>query len=660
MEDDPTALGSKVIDSNEVRRKQISLAGSSMFSTPQCYSVLSSDVRDTPCSAAASDNLIHSKLLNPGVVLSTPTRYTPFNPLDLYQKSSNPSSTQSQNLIPNSSNHINPEPTGVVRTSEGVEGLQSQKLKNPDSHPTQVQALNPNSHSKDSMMKPTTNEALSRQSQEESTTTQVLYNARGAPYDAKDPNLGYPSDAIRPRYNSSKPILTSQPALNLTMSSEPKASGRLQGTEQLPRAVHTKNWSSLFKAQAPAKSMRLEHYPEFQKGKEAHIAFDESQLDDGIGKHCLVGHFLDGKMPIPLLTATARTVWKDHGKFSIKQLGSSYLFEFDDEASKLAVLEGGPYFFSRRYLVLKEWKRMMTPGKIHPPTIPVWVKLHRLPLEFWTHVGFSKIASTIGKPIYVDEATANKKRLDFARICVEIDAGDELPSDITISVKSDSVMVGVEYQWLPPSCKSCKVFGHSCGPKAVPKQTNPNEEWRVVGKNKPTPTSLQTDNQAATTESMLQQLGQEEMASQPIILQTQSETQHCLVPSLVAACATDTASSSNPIGIDTTKPTALLSPHIPQPLLSLPNTEPPDPPAQDHPSADGTLSEEVDEEFIIQDEEWRLPIMQDKDRGQLSPFHNTKTGSTITNSGSPSIKESSSSKKKRLKKERKLRNQGST
>lgn len=152
--------------------------------------------------------------------------------------------------------------------------------------------------------------------------------------------------------------------------SESKANDYPRVTRPPPQGTQ-RNWSSLFKAQAPSKSVRLEHYPELQKGKEAHISFDESQLEDSMGKHCLVGHFLDGKMPLPLLSATARTVWKDHGNFSIKQLGSCYLFEFEDEISKLAVLEGGPYFFSRRYLVLKEWKRMWVPSKIQPSTIPV-------------------------------------------------------------------------------------------------------------------------------------------------------------------------------------------------------------------------------------------------------------------------------------------------
>lgn len=205
-------------------------------------------------------------------------------------------------------------------------------------------------------------------------------------------------------------------------------------------------------------------------------------------------------MPLPLLRSTAQLVWKVHGKFTVKQIGSCYVFEFQDEESKLKVLEGGPYFFSRRFLVLKEWKRMLVPATNHPPTIPVWVKFHRLPFEFWTEVGFSKIASTIGKPIHVDEATATKKRLDFARICIEVDAADELPNDITIAVKADSVTMGIEYQWLPSSCQKCNVFGHTCQSKADSKPPPPGgeDDWLIVGKGKFSNVSLTSGNKSVS------------------------------------------------------------------------------------------------------------------------------------------------------------------
>lgn len=240
------------------------------------------------------------------------------------------------------------------------------------------------------------------------------------------------------------------------------------------------NWASLFKAQAPSKSMRLQHFPELQKGKAAVIDLEDSDVDTNSWDNCLLGYFLDGKMPYNLLCATARSVWKENAPMSIKQIGTCYFFEFRDEACKLQVLEGGPYFFSRRYLVLTDWRRMLVPTTEHPPTIPAWVKLHKLPLECWTESSFSRIASSIGKPIHVDEATAGRKRLDFARVCVEISAKDELPEEIVVRANGETAAIRVEYQWLPPKCPECKVFGHKCRPKEVPVQRR--EEWQVIGR----------------------------------------------------------------------------------------------------------------------------------------------------------------------------------
>lgn len=214
---------------------------------------------------------------------------------------------------------------------------------------------------------------------------------------------------------------------------------------------------------------------------------------------------------------------------------------------------------------------MLVPSKNHPASIPVWVKLHRLPLEVWTQVGFSKIGSAIGKPIHVDEATSKRRRLDYARICVEIEASDELPTDIAISVNAESVMVGVEYQWLPPRCENCKVFGHSCSPKAASKTTIPANEWVVVGKGKLTSNStLESDANEGASLSFLP-------ADQGVM-----------------GGATDTASSSQPDGSIMKKPPPSSSPlnlHNPAPSKS--QSRPPD----------DTLSEPMDEEILVEDRE---------------------------------------------------------
>lgn len=250
-------------------------------------------------------------------------------------------------------------------------------------------------------------------------------------------------------------------------------------------------------------------------------------------------------------------------------------------------------------------------------------------------MGFSKIASAIGKPIHIDEATAKKKRLDFARICVEINAEDELPNDITISVNSDSVMVGVEYQWLPPKCESCKVFGHACTPKIVPNHTkSEEEEWVVVGKGKLSTASVEVGEQVAATASSSNSAsampGQKDELSHPI---KESNS-----PLLLGTLNINPPDLSN-------QPTLLqdsqVSPRSPDSLVS-----------------DERL---LDEGFSAKVEEIKHSTSV-REGGQQTTSLTTNKGPAITTPGGlgrQGIKESNSSKKKRLKKERKLRNQGS-
>ncbi|KAL9400933.1 hypothetical protein Peur_004782 [Populus x canadensis] len=54
--------------------------------------------------------------------------------------------------------------------------------------------------------------------------------------------------------------------------------------------------------------------------------------------------------------------------------------------------------------------------------VPVWVRLYNVPLEYWTIKGLSCVASAIGVPLHADHTTLLRKRLSYARVCVEIDA----------------------------------------------------------------------------------------------------------------------------------------------------------------------------------------------------------------------------------------------
>ncbi|KAI8559923.1 hypothetical protein RHMOL_Rhmol04G0214000 [Rhododendron molle] len=223
--------------------------------------------------------------------------------------------------------------------------------------------------------------------------------------------------------------------------------------------------------------MTLDFFPDLQRGKGALVEIDLEMIDVGKWNRYLVGHFLDGKMAYPLLSSTARNQWKELFMAVKPEVAGFYLFEFRDEQVKQQVLEGGPYFFSQKYLVLKDWQRMLKPAMEQPSKSPAWVKLHDLPFELWNKECLSRIASTIGRPLHVDQAIAKSAKQpglihtksSKARICIEINAEHDLPEEVTIVVEGDSVIIPVEYQVLPPMCTICHVFGHStiqCAKKA--------------------------------------------------------------------------------------------------------------------------------------------------------------------------------------------------
>ena len=98
-----------------------------------------------------------------------------------------------------------------------------------------------------------------------------------------------------------------------------------------------------------------------------------------------------------------------------------------------------------------------------------------VPFEIWAPEGLSRIASVVGKPLHVDNMTASKKRITFARICIEVDAEHDLIKELDacytnpVTGDEETVPITVQYQWIPIRCAKCNVFGHDCMKKVVKK-----------------------------------------------------------------------------------------------------------------------------------------------------------------------------------------------
>ncbi|KAF8035493.1 hypothetical protein BT93_C1503 [Corymbia citriodora subsp. variegata] len=85
-------------------------------------------------------------------------------------------------------------------------------------------------------------------------------------------------------------------------------------------------------------------------------------------------------------------------------------------------------------------------------SVPVWIRLKNLPYGLWFARGISKVASILGKPLYVDQRTEQLKMISFARVCIELEASKDCCDTIDVFLNGAVRVVEVEYEWKPISC----------------------------------------------------------------------------------------------------------------------------------------------------------------------------------------------------------------
>ncbi|GJV68572.1 zinc knuckle CX2CX4HX4C containing protein [Tanacetum coccineum] len=91
--------------------------------------------------------------------------------------------------------------------------------------------------------------------------------------------------------------------------------------------------------------------------------------------------------------------------------------------------------------------------------------------EVFEEDGISLIATFIGKPIMLDSYTSSMcneswARSSFARCLIKVNSEADLVDVVTIRIPSltwddfTKETIYVEYEWRPPRCDTCKIFGH--------------------------------------------------------------------------------------------------------------------------------------------------------------------------------------------------------
>ncbi|GKD12798.1 ARID DNA-binding domain-containing protein [Tanacetum coccineum] len=179
------------------------------------------------------------------------------------------------------------------------------------------------------------------------------------------------------------------------------------------------------------------------------------------------------KVAYPVVANYVRNTWGKYGL--VRSMFSSstglFSFQFSSMDGLDAMLENGPWFIRNNPLILKKWHPDENLLKEDVSTVPVWVKLHGVPITAFSEDGLSAIATKLGTPLMLDSYTSDMcmqswGRSSYAKVMVELKADVELKDNIVVAMPKITreghytCNVRVEYEWKPPRCSSYKVFRH--------------------------------------------------------------------------------------------------------------------------------------------------------------------------------------------------------
>lgn len=126
-----------------------------------------------------------------------------------------------------------------------------------------------------------------------------------------------------------------------------------------------------------------------------------------------------------------------------------------------SVKNGEPWFVTGQLLTMEAWELDFIPGRRVIQKAVVWMRLPRLPLEYWLSMAIFAIVAEVGRRLSIDDFTDMLRKMGYAHMRVEIDTGKSLKPSILIREKKGAFWQQFVYENLPPAFYQCGRLGHA-------------------------------------------------------------------------------------------------------------------------------------------------------------------------------------------------------
>ena len=107
------------------------------------------------------------------------------------------------------------------------------------------------------------------------------------------------------------------------------------------------------------------------------------------------------------------------------------------------------------------WSKDFAPQAQAQTRAQIWVRFMNLPQEYWEKQTLFEIASGLGTPLSIDEATQTRRFGIFARILIDVDLFEKMFDSVVVETDDHALSILIQYEKHPLYCVHCKMLGHS-------------------------------------------------------------------------------------------------------------------------------------------------------------------------------------------------------
>ncbi|KAF3948626.1 hypothetical protein CMV_025403 [Castanea mollissima] len=122
------------------------------------------------------------------------------------------------------------------------------------------------------------------------------------------------------------------------------------------------------------------------------------------------------------LLSRITSLWKPTGRMDCVDLGNDFfLIKFQAKDDHARVIREGAWFIGGHYLSIRCWEPNFKSSKANlSSVVGVWIRLPKLPIEYYEPFALKEIGEAIGPVLRVDGHTTTESRGRFAWLCVQV------------------------------------------------------------------------------------------------------------------------------------------------------------------------------------------------------------------------------------------------